>query len=167
MNLNYRKASVDDAERLKSLGLSAYGRFQEVLGTHWKTMEANLQEMDYAHLLSYAHGFACETTDKIIGMAFLVPSGNSTTIFPSNTAYIRLIGVHPGYEGKGIGKKLTAMCVNYAREIHEKTVMLHTSEFQNNARHIYETLGFVRIKELPKIYDKQYYLYRFELNEER
>lgn len=163
MKLNYRTASIADAERLKKLGLISYGRFQEALGAHWKTMKSSIEEMDYIHFLSYAQGFVCETENDIIGMAFLIPSGHPTDIFPSDASYIRLIGVHPDYDGKGIGKKLTVMCIDFAKEIKETTLMLHTSEFQNVARHIYETLGFVRIKDLPKKFGKQYYLYRLPL----
>jgi GNAT superfamily N-acetyltransferase len=105
----------------------------------------------------------CENANELVGMAFLIPNGNPTTIFEKEWCYIRLVGVHPKFEGKGIGRKLTQMCIDKAKETGEKTIALHTSEFQNAARHIYESLGFVKQKDLDLIYGKQYYLYTLKL----
>ncbi|MDX2173612.1 MAG: hypothetical protein SFY56_10845 [Bacteroidota bacterium] len=36
------------------------------------------------------------------------------------------------------------MCIAHAKQNNEKTIALHTSEFMDAARHIYEGLGFNR-----------------------
>jgi len=48
-------------------------------------------------------------------------------------------------------------------ELKEKTIALHTSEFMDAARHIYEGLGFIMVKEIPPRYGKRYWLYRLDL----
>jgi ribosomal protein S18 acetylase RimI-like enzyme len=73
------------------------------------------------------------------------------------------VGVHLAWSGKGIAKKLTAMCIEEAKELREKTIMLHTSEFMDAARHIYENLGFRRIRDIGQRFGKMYYLYCLEL----
>jgi GNAT superfamily N-acetyltransferase len=162
--MHYRKATAADSKKLQELGLLSYGQHRAVLGDNWKQMEANLgKENLYEELLTYAHGFVCETENELVGMAFLIPHGHPTEIYPVEYSYIRLVGVHPKYEGKGIGKRLTVMCIDYAKQAGENMVALHTSEFQNAARHIYENLGFKRVKDLGKIYDKHYYLYELPL----
>jgi GNAT superfamily N-acetyltransferase len=162
---NYRRGTLDDLEQLKKLGLTSYGQFKKVLPEDgWKKMELNCGSPDtYIELLKIARCFVCELGNKIIGMAFLIPSGNPFRFFQADWSYIRLIGVDPAHEGKGIGKTLTTTCVNYARESGEKIVALHTSEFQNAARHIYESMGFKKLKALDPIYGKKYWLYTLPL----
>jgi hypothetical protein len=41
---------------------------------------------------------------------------------------------------------------------------LHTSEFQNAARHIYESMGFIKLMDLELMFGKQYYLYILRLD---
>ena len=96
-------------------------------------------------------------------MAFLVPRGNPTEIFQGDWSYIRMVGVDPRFSGKGIGRQLTQHCIDFAKSTNEKTIALHTSEFMDAARHIYESLGFTPIKELPLRYGKRYWLYQLEL----
>jgi len=55
------------------------------------------------------------------------------------------------------------MCIDFARSSDEKTVALHTSEYMNAARHIYESLGFRQIRELEPRYGKRYWIYKLEL----
>lgn len=46
----------------------------------------------------------------------------------------------------------------------ERTIALHTSEFMDAARHIYESVGFVKVKEIPARYGKKYWLYLLEIS---
>lgn len=75
-----------------------------------------------------------------------------------------MVAVNPKYRGHGISKKLTQNCIVYATKNGETTIALHTSEFMNAARYIYESLGFERIKELEPLFGKRYWLYQLELN---
>ncbi len=164
-NLSYRTAIESDLKQLKSLGLLAYGQFQNVLGNeNWELMKANHNNDDtYLNVLKLAKCFVCENANELVGMAFLMPNGNPTAIFEKEWCYIRLVGVHPKFEGRGIGRKLTQQCIDFAKESGEEIIALHTSEFQNAARHIYESLGFVKQKDLDLIFGKQYYLYALKL----
>ena len=74
-----------------------------------------------------------------------------------------MVGVHPDFRGKGIGKKLTCMCIDDARENGEKIIGLHTSEVMDSARHIYESLGFTVYKEIDRIFGVRYWLYKMNL----
>ncbi len=164
-NFIYRLGKTSDIEQLQQLGLSSYGRFENVL-THemWKQMAAGVSdENTYKKLLNTSQCFVCEAGKKIVGMAFLVPSGNPTDIFTADWSYIRLLGVDPAYEGKGIGRKLTQLCIENARKNGEEIIALHTSEIQNAARHIYESLGFEMLREIDPIFNKKYFLYQMPL----
>lgn len=63
-----------------------------------------------------------------------MPSDNPTEIFDADWSYIRMVGVLPDYQGKGIAKQLTQFCIEYAKQSKEKVIALHTSEFMNAAR---------------------------------
>lgn len=165
-NINYRTATVLDLPQLKKLGLTAYGQFQNVLDKgNWEQMKANLaDENNYLHLLKVGKCFVGELENQIVGMAFYIPNGNPSKYFESNWSYIRHVGVHPKMEGNGIGRKLVQQCIDFARESGLEWIALHTSEFQNAARHLYESLGFTRHKDLGLNLGKNYYLYLLHLN---
>lgn len=105
----------------------------------------------------------CLSGSDIVGMAFLVPSGNAWEIFPAEWSYIRMVGVHPAWQGKGIAKELTRLCIERARSRGESIVALHTSEMMTAARHVYEGFGFKVIREIEPRFGKRYWLYTLEL----
>lgn len=67
--------------------------------------------------------------------------------WPEGWAGIRLLGVHPKYRGKGIGRALMDECLRRARTAGFKTIGLHTTELMAIARRLYERMGFVRVPE--------------------
>lgn len=162
----YRKGTLSDLQQLTKLGRLAYGQYKDILHEEgWKKMEATCgSEETYKNLLNIGTSFVCEFEKKIIGMAFFIPNGNPVAFFQKDWSYIRLVGVDPKYEGKGIGRELTARCIDFAKESGENMLVLHTSEFQNAARHIYESIGFEKFKTLEPIHQKKYWLYRLMLN---
>lgn len=165
VGLQYRKGTVDDIPALQELGLLAYGQFKGELSTlHWEELRANLSaESVYRALLEQSDSFICVFGDELVGMAFLVPSGNPNDIYPEDWSYIRMVGVHPGFTGSGIGRALTLMCIGVARLKGEHIVGLHTSEMMPAARHIYESLGFLKVKELSPRFGKRYWLYQLHV----
>jgi ribosomal protein S18 acetylase RimI-like enzyme len=163
--LIYRSASNDDKKQLIRLGVSSYGQYDPQLSVESaERMRTNIRnETTWDGILSVAKGFVCETENKIIGMAFIIPSGNPWDIFETAWSYIRMVGVDPDHQGKGIAKVLTAMCIEHAKKNNEKTIALHTSEMMNAARHIYEGLGFKILREIPPRFDKRYWIYTLDL----
>jgi GNAT superfamily N-acetyltransferase len=161
----FRKGSFRDLNQIIDSTLKAYMQFRNVISKeNANALEDILGKEDtYQELFISGTCFVCEFENRIIGSAFLIPHGNPYKWFESDWSYIRFVGVHPGFEGNGIGKKLTQMCIDKAKDLGENTIALHTSEFQDAARHIYESLGFVKLKDLDLIYGKKYYLYALKL----
>lgn len=159
-DIKYRTADINDLTAIKGVSLNAYGQYKSLLSPEniiaW---EANLSnDKTYLDLLNSGTCFVAINDETIVGTAFLIPHGNPFKWFEFNWSYIRLVGVLPDFEGRGIGKTLTEMCIALAKETGEETIALHTSEFQNAARHIYESLGFKRHKEF-ELFEKKYWLY--------
>jgi ribosomal protein S18 acetylase RimI-like enzyme len=165
MKLEYRVATPDDNKELQALGLLAYGEFKNILKPeNWDKLNSFLTaDNSYSDLLKISRCFICEFEDQLIGMAFLVPKGNPTKIFQADWSYIRMVGVDPNFKGQGIAKTLTRMCIDFARECKEETIALHTSEFMDVARHIYESFGFRQTRELESRLGKKYWLYQLDI----
>ena len=161
-HLIYRRAALTDVPNIVGLTLCAYHDYKEVLEpVDWARMQTNLaNESMFVELLGKAAAFVCEINNQLAGVIFLVPKGNPTTIFPADWSYIRLLGVDPRYRGLGIGRNLTQLCVQHAQVTHEKGVALHTSEFMDAARKMYEGIGFKQENELTPMYGKRYWLYK-------
>ncbi len=158
---SYRKADPGEWDKLRDLTLRAYGQHAQTLGQEgWLQMQKGLlQRETYTNLLSFATCFVCESEAALVGMVFLIPSGHPAFVFEKDWSYIRLLGVDPAHCGAGIGRRLTKMCVEEAQSKGERILALHTSEFQDAARHIYDSMGFRRMRELDPIYGKRYWLY--------
>ena len=63
------------------------------------------------------------------------------------TAQLRVMLVHPDARGRGLGARLTAECVRFARDAGYRRMRLWTTTRQVAARHIYVEAGFVLVGE--------------------
>ncbi|HET6226329.1 MAG TPA: GNAT family N-acetyltransferase [Bacteroidia bacterium] len=160
-DFTYRSATIKDVDELVQLSIDSYSPYITLLSAEHANKLAHVikDKENILALLDRAKCFICIHQNKIIGMAFLVKSGQPHDFYEAIWAQIRMVGVHPDYQGMGIAKKLTQMCITHAKDTGEKTIALHTSEFMDAARHIYESLGFKREKELEKRFGKIYWLY--------
>lgn len=165
MTFTYRTATIADIPQLLQLGLDSFGTFQNVLTEdNWAKLHGNLKnENVYTDLLDKSTCFVCVFNEQIVGMAFFIPNGNPTEIYDASWSYVRMVGVHPDFGGRGIGRELMQTCIAAAKETNEKVVALHTSEFMDAARYIYESMGFVKVKDLESRFGKRYWLYRLEI----
>lgn len=74
--------------------------------------------------------------NQVIGLAEL---GDETTGEPNS---IDTIGVLPGHQGHGIGRRILEFCVNRLRDRGAERVYLGVAEKNEVARHLYESAGF-------------------------
>jgi ribosomal protein S18 acetylase RimI-like enzyme len=168
MNLTYRQGTKDDLQYLKKLAIKSWTPFQELLtDENWNALKHTISsDKTYEELLDQSVCMVCVAdNDNIIGMAFLVLNGHPTDIYLAEWSYIRFVSVDPNFDGQGIGRKLTMMCIDTAVENGEKIIALHTSEMMNKARHIYESLGFKILREIDPRLGKKYWLYKLDLDE--
>ena len=168
--LAFRQATTDDVPDLQELAETTWHQFEGKLGEDtWKLLSNALQKVDYTALVNETYGVLCEDKNPIdhkshiVGMAFLVPRGNPTQIFPAAWCYVRMVTVRESHNGQGIGRELMRRCIEEARAQGETTIGLHTSEFMNAARHIYESIGFKVAWELEPRFGKKYWVYQLDL----
>jgi DNA-binding MarR family transcriptional regulator/ribosomal protein S18 acetylase RimI-like enzyme len=83
-----------------------------------------------------------EKDGQIVGSVFLVTE--SKTI-----AKLRLLYVEPAARGLGIGSRLVAECVRFAKQANYKKIVLWTQSELDAARHIYKKAGFRVVGKKP------------------
>lgn len=164
--LTYRRGSINDLSALHQLAIASYSEFKEVLEPHhFEELNSRLRDAEkFSDLVSKAASFVCEYEGQLIGAAYLMPSGNPMYVFEAEWSVIRMVGVLPQYRGLGISKTLTQQCIEHAKQTGESVIALHTSEFMNAARHIYEQLGFTQLREIDPLFGKRYWLYTLRLS---
>ncbi len=165
--MKYCIANSTNLKELKNLAINVWGVFEKELTlNNWLSLKQTLEDDNtYSELLSKSTCFICKNeNEEIVGMSFLVSSGNPTEIYKKDWSYIRFVSVDPKYTGLGIGRKLTEMCMLQAKQNNEKTIALHTSEMMLNAISLYENLGFKVLKEIDSRLGKKYWLYTLDIS---
>lgn len=164
--MEIRRGTIQDLDQIRNLAIEEWSRFEHLLSPdNWLKLRATItSENTFSDLLINAICFVCiNNEDELTGVSFLVSSGNPTTIYSAEQCYIRFVTASSKYKGQKIGERLTEKCIEAAKENNESCIALHTSVFMPAARHIYEKLGFVIVRELEPILGKQYWLYEKKL----
>lgn len=84
--------------------------------------------------------FVVEIDQKLAGTAGIIPLGD-----PQDGIFeLRKMYLEPTVRGRGVGKHLFDVCVQYARAHHARRIVLDTTEQMTAAIAFYEKYGFVR-----------------------
>jgi DNA-binding MarR family transcriptional regulator/N-acetylglutamate synthase-like GNAT family acetyltransferase len=110
------------------------------------TFEALVSEIA-AHFLrefdpERERGWVAEIEGEIVGSVLLVKKS-------ARVAKLRLLLVEPHARGQGIGRKLVAACVGFAKAAGYHRITLWTQSTLAAARHVYEQAGFRLTHEEP------------------
>lgn len=78
----------------------------------------------------------------VADMAYYGSGGTATQ--ERDASGFRLLAVSPDARGLGVGRKLTERCIERARQLGQRQVVIHTTESMRVAWGMYERMGFER-----------------------
>jgi DNA-binding MarR family transcriptional regulator/GNAT superfamily N-acetyltransferase len=99
-----------------------------------------------------AEGWVAEVNGVPAGSVFCVPGTGATDAGASGgaTARLRLLLVEPWARGLGIGRRLVAHCLDFARQAGYADIVLLTYDQLSAARRVYQAAGFTLDSEHPE-----------------
>jgi len=84
--------------------------------------------------------------DELVGYLILVVR--------ETLGHVNRIGIHPSYQGQGLGRELLAIAINELAKRGARSVGLNTQRSNMRSQHLYESFGFIRTGESYKIYGR-------------
>jgi ribosomal protein S18 acetylase RimI-like enzyme len=141
-----RDARPDDLDNVSLLLRVAYQEYETAVPPDaWKAYLRDI--MDVRSRLPESELIVAISGERLVGAVTFYGKGSRSLDWPEGWAGVRLLAVHPGYRGRGIGRCLMQECVRRCRDRGIKTIALHTTEVMEVARGMYERMGFARIPE--------------------
>ncbi|EFO80634.1 GCN5-related N-acetyltransferase [Oscillochloris trichoides DG-6] len=124
--LHIRPANFDDAPTISTILTTAFGDPPELVG-HFVT----------ERLASRFHRFLLAELDG-------QPVATLRLIHEDGWAYITTFGVHPNYQGRGIGRQMLCSVINLLRNEGQGSIRIEVETHNSAALTLYESCGFIR-----------------------
>lgn len=154
-DLRIREIRREEFEELGQLLVEVY--------SHLEGFPTPAEQPGYYEMLANIGSFAAKkdakvfvaltAVEKLVGgvvyfgdMAEYGSGGTATAV--QNASGIRLLGVSAEARGMGVGRALTDVCIQLARDKDHSQVVLHTTQAMQIAWKLYERLGFERSADL-------------------
>jgi ribosomal protein S18 acetylase RimI-like enzyme len=90
--------------------------------------------------------------------------GDDDRDLPPGWAFLRMVGVHPDAQGRGVGRALVEDVIGRVRAAGRQMLGLRTAPQMEIAHRLYESLGFVRETSLDYPIDEDYSLLGYRLD---
>jgi ribosomal protein S18 acetylase RimI-like enzyme len=143
-----REARPDELEAVAELTITAFREYLPLLDPQFvEWYEQDIR--DVGRRLGNGTVLVAEFGGRLAGTVTLLPDGSGYGMhgWPIAWPVIRFLAVDPAARGQGIGRVLTAACVERAQALGAPILGLHTAPFMTAARALYEALGFERVPE--------------------
>jgi GNAT superfamily N-acetyltransferase len=149
MNLEIRPYDTRDAGGANAVARAAFAQY----APHYDDWPAFIERIGrLAELASEGDLLVAEQGGTVIGAVLHVPPGRPrSAIFPLEWSVVRMLVVAPEARGQGAGRRLMAACLRCARDAGAPAVTLHTSPVMAAALRMYESIGFVRDRDIAPI----------------
>lgn len=145
MTIEVREARPDDYPAAGEATAEAYRDLVELGDPDWQDYLARIADM--AGRAERTTILVAVEDDRILGSATLELDGRiedeDGPLDPAQ-AEIRMLGVHPAAQGRGVAKLLMAACEERARATGKTLMTLHTTHRMRAAQQMYGSLGYER-----------------------
>jgi GNAT superfamily N-acetyltransferase len=142
-----RPVRSEEAAELGALTVEAYA-----------TLPGHVEEPDYeAELADVASRaavavvlVAVEDDGTLLGGVTFVPDGENPLAEHElpHASSIRMLAVHRAAQGRGVGEALVRACLDRARRLGSRHVVLHSTPWMHTAHRLYGRMGFERRPDL-------------------
>ncbi|MDP8969998.1 MAG: GNAT family N-acetyltransferase [Actinomycetota bacterium] len=139
-----RPARDDELDDVAALIVDAYAEYAARMSPDaWSSFAHDIANV--RGRMSDAELLVAERDDQLVGSVTLFTDWRGTQ---EGTIGVRLLSVIPSERGTGVGRALMERCIERAREIGKRRVVLTTTQDMETARDLYDKLGFEREPEL-------------------
>jgi ribosomal protein S18 acetylase RimI-like enzyme len=137
--MKIRPATEEDAEAVAALWTEAYS------GVSPEGRQAPYAAADLAASSRHGRAFVAEREGEVVGVVVLQrPGSPDAVVAVAGEAELWRLAVTPGARGGGIGRALTELCGERARELGARAVALYSRPYQTEAHRLYESCGYRR-----------------------
>ena len=152
--ISVREAEKADIEAARSVLRVAYQEYESSFpAANWAPYLQDI--LDLEGRAGESKLLVAELGSGIVGCVSYFPPGSKASYpsdafserWPDDWGAFRLLAVDPSARGHGVGRRLTDLCIEYARRDGAKALGLHTTAPMGVARAMYERMGFDRAPE--------------------
>ena len=144
--LTIRNYRPEDAEAVGRLTLSAYDNYGTIGGQYRDYLGDPDRRVEECTALLVA-----ELDGEVVGTVTFVVPGDGAWEGPEpapGDASFRVLAVAPNTEGRGAGRALVARCIELARELGCRRIVIISMVWMSRAHGLYHSLGFTRRPDL-------------------
>lgn len=141
--MEIRHVRPEEHTELADLTVAAYRHGGHVAEDH---DDYEMELRDVGSRAAGAEVLVAVDDGRIVGGVTFVPDHASPYAeFDSDTAAgVRMLAVHPEAQGQGIAEDLVEECVQRARDLGRRELILHSTARMTVAHRLYERMGFTR-----------------------
>lgn len=141
------EVTPDEYEEAGRINASAWQRWDDADAEAWERFSQPIA--DVASRARVASVFVASKNRQILGSVTLelttrLPDEDNPGALAEDEAHVRLLGVAPGAQRHGIGRRLMDHCISVARAHGKHRLTVNTSDGNAAAQMLYEGMGFVR-----------------------
>lgn len=161
MGCPLRNFRPSDAISVNRLALLAFEQFRDEY-SDWEGFSRHIGSL--ASLSESGELIVASDQDRIVGAVLYVgPHKPKGEFFSVEWSILRMLVVDPTHRGQGVGHLLTQECINRAQLDNASVIALHTSPIMKIALHMYQRMGFAKVKDIEPICGVEYALYKLDL----
>jgi ribosomal protein S18 acetylase RimI-like enzyme len=161
--IEVRDARPEELDEVAQLLEESYRQYAQIMPPEaWESYRQDIRNVRAR--LTESQLIVALLDERVAGAVTLYLNGSASLSWPDGWAGVRLLGVHPSFRGKGVGKELMEECVRRARSAGVKTIGLHTTTAMVVAQRLYEKMGFVRVREFDFHPDEEVVVMAYKLD---
>jgi len=139
-----RRARSDEYAAIGRLTVAAYDPFLLGPEDFYRARLADTATRDAEAEVWVAAG----ADESVLGAVTVCPPGSPwREIAHEGEGEFRMLAVAPAAQGRGVGRALTGLVIDRARDDGDRSIVLSSLDLMTTAHRLYESLGFVRAPE--------------------